>query len=132
MCVATVSTPAKYVVEQRAEDGDEDGNEGEREGAGAEQARQSTPSLVRFLPVSQYLLGLTPGVWVLECWRVNLPRGVKTHTESAFNTARCGSILPRAQVQANRQRRRSLTVGSSDVAMLARRSAPGSLLASRS
>ena len=32
-----------------------------------DQARQSPPSLVRFLPVSQYLLELASGVWVLEC-----------------------------------------------------------------
>ena len=31
------------------------------------QARQSPSSLVRFLPVSQYLLELSSGAWVLEC-----------------------------------------------------------------
>ena len=30
-------------------------------------ARQRPPSLVRFLPVCQYLLELASGVWVLEC-----------------------------------------------------------------
>ena len=63
-------------------------------------ARQKPSSLVRFLPVSQYLLGAC--LWCLgaRMWRANLPRGVKQHTESAFlNTAHSVSTVAQAAKQ---------------------------------
>ena len=58
-----------------------------------------TSSLVRFLPVSQYLLALASGLLVLGCG-VLTSRGRENRTESAFNTVHCVSILAQASTTA--------------------------------